>query len=106
MKPNLRKGQTGEALSIAIDDLSALLIEGPPTIIDRLIDFLQRFGIVMSFTLFTFVFATWGECRDRRKRLFFAIRRSRMTAAEKEKARLLQKEFNTKMVSSFERKYY
>ncbi|KAL7472511.1 hypothetical protein ACHAXS_012868 [Conticribra weissflogii] len=97
MKPNLRKGQTGEALSIAIDDLSALLIEGPPTIIDRLIDFLQRFGIVMSFTLFTFVFATWGECRDRRKRLFFAIRRSRMTAAEKEKARLLQKEFNTKM---------
>jgi len=97
MKPNLRKGQTGEALSVAIDDLSALLIEGPPTIIDRLIDFLQRFGIVMGFTLFTFVFATWGECRDRRKRLFFAIRRSRMTAAEKEKARLLQKEFNTKM---------
>mmetsp|Transcript_10031 Transcript_10031/g.21710 ORF Transcript_10031/g.21710 Transcript_10031/m.21710 type:complete len:291 (+) Transcript_10031:38-910(+) len=50
----------------------------------------------MLFTIFTFVFATWGECRDQRKGLFFAERRSRMTAAEKEKARSLQKEFCTK----------
>lgn len=99
MKPDLRKGNTGDALGIAIDDLSALLQDGPPTFLDRVNDFLQRFGLVMMFTTFTFLFATWGECRDRRKRLFFAIRRSRMTAAEKEKARLLQREFKTKMVS-------
>ncbi|KAL7531862.1 hypothetical protein ACHAXR_004280, partial [Thalassiosira sp. AJA248-18] len=97
MKHDLRKGQTGDALSIAINDLTDLLRQGPPTFGDRVHDFFQRFGIVMLFTIFTFVFATWGECRDRRKRLFFVERRSRMTAAEKEKARLLQKEFRTKM---------
>ncbi len=99
MKADLRKGQTGNALTVAIDDLSALLLEGPPSFSDRVNDFFQRFGIVILFTAFTFIFATWGECRDRRKRIFFAERRSRMTAAEKEKAKALQREFRTKMVS-------
>ena len=99
MKQDLRKGNTGSALNIAIEDLTGLLLQGPPTLKDRVDDFFQRFGVVMLFTAFTFVFATWGECRDRRKRLFFVERRSRMTAAEKEKARLLQKEFRSKMVS-------
>lgn len=98
MKQDLRKGKTGDALFIAIEDLTALLLDGPPSFADRVNDFFQRFGIVMLFTIFTFVFATWGECRDRRKRLFFAERRSRMTAAEKEASRLLQKEFRTKTV--------
>eukprot|EP00804_Cyclotella_cryptica_P020689 CCRYP_003495-RA/>CCRYP_003495-RA protein AED:0.16 eAED:0.16 QI:805/1/1/1/1/1/4/1170/781 len=97
MKPELRKGQTGDALSIAIDELTELLQEGPPSILDRLDDFVERFGVVIAFTIFTFVFATWGECRDRRKRFFSAERRSRLTAAEKERARQLQREFKTKM---------
>lgn len=58
-----------------------------------------RFGVVIAFTIFTFVFATWGECRDRRHRLFSAERMSRMNKSEKEKARRLQKEFQTKAVS-------
>lgn len=99
MKQDLRKGETGHALSIAVRDLKALLLEGPPTFTDRVNDFFQRFGIILLFTIFTFVFATWGECRDRRKRIFFAERRSRMTAAEKNKAKTLQKEFRTMMVS-------
>lgn len=99
MKQDLRRGRTGDALGVAIDELTALLLEGPPTFGDRVNDFFQRFGVVMLFTIFTFVFATWGECRDRRKRFFFAERRSRMTAAEMERARSLQKEFRTKAVS-------
>jgi len=97
MKIDLRKGETGHALSLAIDDLTALLLEGPPSFSDRVNDFFQRFGIILLFTIFTFVFATWGECRDRRKRIFFAERRSRMTAAEREKAMALQRGFGTKM---------
>ncbi|KAL7506744.1 hypothetical protein ACHAXN_005297 [Cyclotella atomus] len=96
MKPGLRKGQTGEALGIAIDELTQLLQQGPPSFIDRLDDFVERFGVVIAFTIFTFVFATWGECRDRRKRFFSAERMSRMNKSEKEKARRLQKEFQTK----------
>jgi len=97
MKQDLRKGQTGDALNVAIEELTALLLEGPPSFTDRVNDFFQRFGIVMLFTISTFLFATWGECRDRRKRIFFVERRSRMTAAEKQKARLLQQGFATKM---------
>mmetsp|Transcript_13321 Transcript_13321/g.25443 ORF Transcript_13321/g.25443 Transcript_13321/m.25443 type:complete len:424 (-) Transcript_13321:938-2209(-) len=97
MKQDLRKGQTGDALDVAIEELTELLLDGPPSFGDRVNDFFQRFGIVMLFTIFTFVFATWGEFRDQRKGLFFAERRSRMTAAEKEKARSLQKEFCTNM---------
>jgi hypothetical protein len=100
MKPDLRKGETGDALGIALDELTEQLQEGPPSFLDRLDDFVERFGVVIAFTVFTFVFATWGECRDRRNRLFSADRRSRMSAAEKEKARQLQKEFKTKMVST------
>ena len=54
--------------------------------------------VVIFFTIFTFVFATWGECRDRRKRLYVVERRSRMTASQKERARLLQVEFRSQTV--------
>ena len=98
MKPYLQNGQIGDALYKGIDDLSKLLITGPPSFTDRVNDFFERFGVVILFTIFTFVFATWGECRDRRKRFLFAERRSRMTTAEKERARLLQVEFRSQMV--------
>jgi hypothetical protein len=99
MKPYLQNGQIGDALFKGIEDLSKLLITGPPSFVDRVNDFLERFGVVILFTIFTFVFATWGECRDRRKRLFLSERRSRMTAPERERARLLQVEFRSQMVS-------
>ena len=98
MKPYLQNDQIGNALYMGIEDLSKLLITGPPSFTDRLNDFLERFGVVVLFTIFTFVFATWGECRDRRKRFFLVEGRSQMTAAEKEKARLLQVEFRSQMV--------
>ena len=78
MKQDLRKNKTGDALAIAIDDLTDLLLEGPPSFSDRINDFFERFGMVILFTVFTFVFATWGECRDRHKRIFLAERKSRM----------------------------
>ena len=96
MKQDLRKNKTGDALAIAIDDLTDLLLEGPPSFSDRINDFFERFGIVILFTVFTFVFATWGECRDRHKRIFLAERKSRMTAKERERARALQRDFQTK----------
>jgi uncharacterized membrane protein YgcG len=99
MKPYLQNGQIGDALFKGIEDLSKLLITGPPSFVDRVNDFLERFGVVILFTIFTFVFATWGECRDRRKRLFLSERRSRMTAPERERAWLLQVEFRSQMVS-------
>ena len=99
IKPDLRKGNIGAALGVAIDELTDLLQVGPPSFLDRVDDFVERFGVVIAFTIFTFVFATWGECRDRRKRLFNAERMSRMTAAEKKRARMLQREFRSKAVS-------
>jgi uncharacterized membrane protein YgcG len=99
MKPYLQNGQIGDALYKGIDDLSRLLLTGPPSFEDRVDDFSERFGVVILFTIFTFVFATWGECRDRRKRLHLAERRSRMTMAEREKARLLQVGYRSQVVS-------
>lgn len=99
MKPYLQNGQIADALYKGIDDLSRLLLTGPPSFEDRVDDFSERFGVVILFTIFTFVFATWGECRDRRKRLHLAERRSRMTMAEREKARLLQVGYRSQVVS-------
>lgn len=98
MKPYLQNGQIGDALYKGIDDLSRLLLTGPPSFEDRVDDFSERFGVVILFTIFTFVFATWGECRDRRKRLNLAERRSRMTMVEREKARLLQVGYRSQVV--------
>ena len=44
MKPNLRHRQYGDAVLTAIDDLSDMLLAGPPTPVDRLHDFMERFG--------------------------------------------------------------
>ena len=49
MKQDLQKRQIEDAILIAIDDLTSLLIGGPPSFRDRV-----RFGIVILFTIFTF----------------------------------------------------
>lgn len=95
MKPDLRTGRYGEALVHAVGDLSDMLISGPPTLRERIADFIGRFGVVVAFAAFTFVFAAWGEYRDRQKRMRYAESRSRLTTTEKEKARSLQKEYHT-----------
>ncbi|EJK49421.1 hypothetical protein THAOC_31708 [Thalassiosira oceanica] len=94
MKYDLRRGLSGEAINVAIADISALLIEGPPTLSDRLDDFFRRFGVVLAFTVFTFCFATWGEWRDR-KRILFQETETILNAHERKKARLLQRDFKT-----------
>lgn len=64
MKPDLRHRDYGNALLRAIDDLSRMLEAGPPTISDRMHDFIARFGVVIAFAVFTFFF---GAVRSRRK---------------------------------------
>jgi TPM domain/Prokaryotic RING finger family 4 len=95
MKPDLRHRDYGNALLTAIGDLSNMLAAGPPTMKDRLHDFMARFGVVIAFAIFTFLFGAWGEYRDRRKRWQYAESRSKLNPVEREKARLLQKEFKT-----------
>ncbi|KAL3942221.1 MAG: hypothetical protein SGARI_000336 [Bacillariaceae sp.] len=95
MKPDLRHRDYGNALLTAIADLSNMLAAGPPTMKDRMHDFMARFGVVIAFAVFTFLFGAWGEYRDRRKRWQYAESRSKLSPVEREKARLLQKEFKT-----------
>ncbi len=95
MKPDLRHRDYGSALLTAIDDLTNMLLAGPPTLQDRMHDFLARFGVVIAFAIFTFFFGAWGEYRDRRKRWQFAESRSKLNGVDKEKARLLQRDFRT-----------
>jgi hypothetical protein len=95
MKPELRVRDYGNAILNAIHDLSDMLQAGPPTMTDRVHDFLSRFGVVIGFAIFTFFFGAWGEYRDRRKRWQYAETRSRLSKADKEKARQLQSQFHT-----------
>ena len=97
MKPDLRHRDYGHALLTAISDLSDMLDKGPPTMADRLHDFMARFGVVIAFAIFTFFFGAWGEYRDRRKRWQYAESRSKLSTVEREKARLLQKEYHTRV---------
>lgn len=96
MKPDLRRRDYGNALLRAIEYLSAMLEAGPPTMSDRLHDFISRFGVVIAFAMFTFFFGAWGEYRDRRKRWQYAEARSKLSSVEKEKARLLQKKYKSR----------
>jgi hypothetical protein len=93
MKPDLRRRAYGNAILQAITDLSRMLEAGPPTLSDRLHDFVARFGVVIAFAFFTFAFGAWGEYRDRRKRWQYAEQRSRLSSVEREKASLLQQEY-------------
>ncbi len=94
MKPDLHRGLYGEAILGAIVDMAIMIQAGSPTMSERLIDFISRFGIVLAFAFFTFVFAAWGEFRDRRNRWQYAESRSQMNNSEKEKARQLQRDYN------------
>jgi len=95
MKPNLRHRQYGDSVLTAIDDLTQMLIAGPPTRADRLHDFMARFGVVILFAILTFLFGAWGEYRDRTKRYQYAESRSQLNTVEREKARLKQKKYQT-----------
>ena len=95
MKPDLRVRDYGGAILNAIQDLSYLLQAGPPTLADRLHDFVSRFGVVIGFAVFTLIFGAWGEYRDRSKRWHYADKRSRLSQSDKERARLLQSHFHT-----------
>jgi len=95
MKPELRVRDYGSAILNAVQDLSDMLQAGPPTMSDRMHDFVARFGVVIGFAIFTFFFGAWGEYRDRRKRWQYAETRSRLNKDDKEKARQLQSRFHT-----------
>lgn len=56
MRPDLRHRDYGNALLRAISDLSHMLEAGPPTMSDRMHDFIARFGVVIAFAVFTFFF--------------------------------------------------
>lgn len=56
MKPDLRHRDYGNALLRAVADLSHMLEVGPPTLSDRLHDFVSRFGLVIAFAAFTVIF--------------------------------------------------
>lgn len=96
MKPDLRRRAYGDAILQAISDLSRMLQAGPPTISDRLHDFVARFGVVIAFAFFTFAFGAWGEYRDRRKRWQYAEQRSKLSSVEREKASMLQQEYKSR----------
>jgi hypothetical protein len=96
MKPALRTRDYGSALLRAMEELNRLLQAGPPTLQDRLHDFVARFGVVIAFALFTFLFGGWGEYRDRRKRWQYAEQRSKLSSVAREKAQQLQWNYKTK----------
>ena len=56
MKPYLQNRNYGIAILHAIHDISNMLLNGPPTLSDRIHDFVSRFGIVIAFAAFTFCF--------------------------------------------------
>lgn len=56
MKPDLRHQAYGTSVVTAIHDLTNMLLAGPPSFSDRFHDFVTRFGVVIAFAAFTFVF--------------------------------------------------
>jgi hypothetical protein len=95
MKTNLQTGEFGQALLNAIAGISHMLDAGPPSVQEKVHDFVSRFGFVLSFALFTFLFAIFGEFRDRQRKLYRADIKSRLTLAEKLEAKKLQQEYKT-----------
>jgi hypothetical protein len=96
MKPDLSHREYGTAVLRAIQTICDMLEAGPPTLSDRLGDFVSRFGVVICFAVFTFCFGAWGEYRDRRKRWQYAEQRSKLSGIDRDKARHLQREYRTR----------
>lgn len=94
IRPELQVRAFGDAIVRAIGDVGILLETGPPTLSDRLSDFMSRFGLVLGFALITLVFAVMGEYQERRRRWTYTELRSKLSTKEKEEARLLQKEYD------------
>mmetsp|Transcript_16356 Transcript_16356/g.30982 ORF Transcript_16356/g.30982 Transcript_16356/m.30982 type:complete len:608 (+) Transcript_16356:1796-3619(+) len=95
MKDDMRNGDYFHAISSAIENTELLLDEGPPTVSEKTADFLQRFGVILLFSSITFFMAICGEYRDRKKRYEEAEVMSVMDGVERDKARILQREFKT-----------
>jgi len=94
IKPDLRSEDYEKAILNTIDELERLVSLGPPTFSDRFHDFLERFGVVIMFALFTFIFAVWGEYRDRWNRWQLTETMSRLNQKEKSDALSLQREYH------------
>jgi len=95
MKENLQTMNYSAAIIGAIRDLSQMLNDGPPTLSEKIHDFIARFGLVFLFSMFTFILAVCAEVRERHKRYELAEINSRLDDVETEKAKMLQKSFRT-----------
>ncbi len=95
MKEQLRTQQYKDAIIGAIADITHLIDEGPPTFTEKLSDFSARFGLVLLFSLCTFILAVYSELRERRRRFEYAEISTCLNESEKEKARMLQHSYNS-----------
>ena len=94
MRENLKRRNYSEAIVGAIQEISDMLNK-PPTVTEKLKDFLSRFGLVFLFSVSTFALAVYGEIRERQRRYEFAEINTRLTEVEEEKARMLQQMYKT-----------
>lgn len=95
MKGDTRSGDYFDAIIGAVQDVSMMLEEGPPTASEKAADFFGRFGVVLIFSAITFFLALFGEYRDRKKKFDDAEILSEMDDVEETKARILQNAFKT-----------
>lgn len=56
LKADLKHLEFGNAILRSIQELKLMLESGPPTWEDRFSDFITRFGVVIAFAVFTFLF--------------------------------------------------
>jgi len=93
VKTDMKRQMNGDAILRAINDLRIFVEMGPPSMTDRIQDFVKRFGVVIGFAFFTFSFAIWGEYRDRFRRWQHTERRSKLSHSDKIRAMSLQEEY-------------
>lgn len=95
IKAGLKQRQNyGKTLLGAISDLRILAEMGPPSVSDRIGDFLKRFGAVVGFSLFAFICAFGSEYGDRIRRWHIIEKRSKLNSGDKIRAMSLQEEFH------------
>ena len=95
MKEKLRTQNYSKSIISAIQDISEMIDEGPPTFTEKFDDFSSRFGLVLLFSICTFVLAVYGEIRERQRRYEFAEINTYLTDVEAEKARMLQQSYES-----------